>query len=78
MNQSITISPKTIEEVVQRLNDLTKEVKAIKAKLFREEPPYGSNEWWEWSNKKALKSIKGGKGTVIRNKKELDEFFANL
>lgn len=78
MNQTITISPKTIEEILTRLDNLTKEVKAIKTKLSEEEPLYGSDEWWEWSDKKALEEIKAGKGIKIHNKKELNAFFKNL
>ena len=76
--QTITVPTKTIEEILSRLDQLTKEVRAIKTKLFQGEPPYGSDEWWEWSNAKALKSIKEGKGVVIRSKKELNEFFNSL
>lgn len=78
MSQAITITPKTVETIVEQLAKLTKEVKAIKARLFEEEPPYGSDEWWEWSDKKAIEEIKAGKGIKITNKKELDIFFNNL
>lgn len=78
MNQAITVSSKTIEEILAHLNTLTKEVKEIKAKLFEKEPPYGSDEWWKWSDKKALEDIKHGRYTEIKNKKELKEFFDSL
>lgn len=78
MSQTITVTPKTIEAIVEQLTNLTKEVKAIKAKLFEEEPLYGSDEWWEWSDKKAIEEIGAGKGIKISNKKELSEFFRNL
>lgn len=70
MNQTITISSKTTEEILARLDKLTKEVKAIKTKLFEEGPPYGSDEWWEWSDKKALKEIRAGKGVKFNTAKE--------
>ncbi len=70
MNQTITVSSKTIEEILVHLNTLTKEVKEIKAKLFEKEPPYGSDEWWEWSDEKALKEIKAGKGIKFNTAKE--------
>lgn len=76
--QTITVPAKTFEKIVSRLDDLTQEVKTIKAKLFEEEPPYGSDEWWEWSDKKAMEEIKQGKGIVLHNKKGLKEFFKNL
>ncbi len=80
MSQTIAVSEKTIDKILVRLNVLTQEVRTIKAKLFEseDEPPYGSDEWWKWSDAKALRDIKMGKGTVIRNKKELDTFFKNL
>lgn len=61
MNQTITVSSKTIEEIFAHLNTLTKEVKEIKAKLFEEEPPYGSDAWWEWSERKADEDIKANR-----------------
>lgn len=76
--QTITVPAKTFEKVLSRLDTLTKEVEVIKHKLFEEEPPYGSDEWWEWSDKKALEEIKQGKGIVLHNKRELKEFFKNL
>ena len=78
MAQIVTIQQKTLDEIVTRLDRLTAEVKAIKARLFEEEPLYGSSEWWERSDKKALKSIREGKGKVIRSNKELTSFFKNL
>ncbi|MEK7558757.1 MAG: hypothetical protein AAB521_00455 [Patescibacteria group bacterium] len=78
MNQAITVSPKTIEEILARLDKLTREIKVIKTKLFEKEPHYGSDAWWEWSDEKALKEIKAGKGIKITNKKELDAFFKSL
>lgn len=78
MNQTITVSPKTIEEITKQLGKLSKEVETIKAKLFGEKPLYGSDEWWKWSDEKALREIKAGKGTKICNKKELDAFFKGL
>ncbi len=70
MNQTIAISSKTTEEILDRLDKLTKEVKTIKTKLFGEEPPYGSAEWWDWSDKKALGEIKAGKGLKFNTAKE--------
>jgi len=78
MNQTITISPKTVNQILARLDALTKEVKSIKTKLFEEEPPYGSEDWWEWSDKKAMQDIKAGRYTTIHNKKELKLFLDSL
>lgn len=78
MRQAITVSPKTIEAILNQLTKLTKEVQAIKAKLFEEEPPYGSDEWWEWSDRKAQEDIKAGKYTTVHNKKELRQLLDSL
>ena len=75
--QTVTVPAKTFEKILSKLEQLTTQVESINGKL-EGAPLYGSDEWWEWSNKKALKSIQEGKGTVIRNKKELDIFFQNL
>ncbi len=78
MNQAITVTPKTIEQILTRLDTLTKEVKTMKARLFGEEPPYGSDAWWEWSDKEAQKEIKAGRYTTVHSKKELQTFLDSL
>lgn len=79
MNQTVTVSPKTIQEILSRLDQLTKEVRIIKTKLFEQEPPYGSDEWWEWSEKKADEDIKTGRvSATLHNKKDLQEFLDSL
>lgn len=79
MNQAITIAPKTVEQILTRLDALTKEVKSIKAKLLvDQEPPYGSDEWWEWSDKKAIEDIKAGRYSTVHNKKELQHLLDSL
>ncbi len=78
MSQATTVSTKTIEQILARLDMLTKEMKVIKTRLFGEEPPYGSDAWWEWSDKKALEEIKAGKYTSIHNKKGLQTFLDSL
>lgn len=59
--QTITVPVETFEKLVSRLDELTREVKAIKMSLFEKEPSYGSKEWWEWSEKKADEDIKAGR-----------------
>lgn len=61
MQHTVTVSTKTINAIQARLNELTREVKVIKARLLEEEPPYGSEEWWKWSDKNALEDIKAGR-----------------
>jgi len=59
---TVAIDTKTINLILDRLEKLARDVKAIKTGLIGKEPPYGSNEWWEWSDKEALKEIKTDKG----------------
>lgn len=59
--QTVTVPAKTFEKILSRLDQLTQEVRTIKSKLFEEEPPYGSDAWWEWSDKKAKEDIKAGR-----------------
>lgn len=42
MAQTMTVSTKKFEEILTRLDQLTREVHTIKVKLFESEPPYGS------------------------------------
>ena len=56
------VSAKTINEIFTRLDELTSAVKKISLRLLAEEPPYGSDEWWDKSDKKAMEEIKAGKG----------------
>ena len=79
MAQTITVPAKTFQQILSRLDQLTREVRAIKLKLFESEPSYGSDAWWEWSEKKADEDIKTGRvSTVLRNKKELQYFLDSL
>lgn len=77
--QTINVPAETFEKLVSRLDKLTREVQAIKARLVEKEPPYGSKQWWEWSEKKADEDIKKGRvSAVLHNKKELQGFLDSL
>lgn len=71
MNQAITVSEKTIDKIIVRLDALTKEVRAIKAKLFESELPYGSDAWWKKEIEEAKKEIKQGKIRELQSVSEL-------
>ena len=70
MNQATVASQKTLETILNRLEELRKEIKFIKERLTETEPPYGSNEWWKWSDAKALENIKRGR---VKRFKSVDE-----
>ena len=77
--QTVTVPAKTFEKILSRLDQLTRDVQVIKSKLFEKEPVYGSDEWWEWSEKRADEDIKAGRiSPVLYNKKELQEFLDSL
>lgn len=75
--QTITVPTKTFESILAKLDQLTKQVEAINEKL-EGAPPYGSDEWWKWSDKKAREDIKNGRYTTLHNKKELQEYLNSL
>lgn len=77
MAQTISLDVKIVKDLVITLRELKEEVARLRDKVDLE-PAYGSEQWWAWSNAKALKEVKEGKGTVIHNKKELKEFFQSL
>jgi predicted transcriptional regulator len=78
MNQTVTISAKTIDEIFSRLDELTRAVKKIAAKLSEKEPLYGSDEWWDKEIKEAREDIEAGRYTTVNNRKELRQFLASL
>ena len=75
--QTVTVPTKTFEKIVSKLDQLTAQVEAINDKL-EGAPLYGSDEWWEWSDKKAKEDIKAGRYTALHNKKELQEYLDSL
>lgn len=68
--QTVTVSSKTIEQILARLDKLTSEVRAIKSNLFKEEPRYGSNEWWGKEEREADEDIRAGRVMQFNSVKE--------
>lgn len=58
--QTVTVPAETFEKILSRLDHLSRVVEVINEKL-EGAPPYGSDEWWEWSDKKAKEDIKAGR-----------------
>jgi hypothetical protein len=67
MNQTATVDQKTLETILDRLDKLAKELKFIKERLTEIEPPYGSESWWQWSEKKADEEIASGRYKVYKD-----------
>ena len=78
MAHTITVNAKTLEHVVSQLDKLTKDMAAVKERLLLEEPPYGSDAWWEWSDKKALEDYKKGDYISFKSTKEMVEHLKKL
>ncbi len=75
MANIISIDANTIQQILARLDKLSEDIKAIKTKVFEEEPLYGSDEWWTWSDKKALKNIREGNYHEASSAEELKKIF---
>lgn len=69
MNQTMNISQSEFDELNQRVKRLEQIVKKLLEKEV--EPPYGSDEWWEWSDKKALEAIKKGEYKEFSSAKDM-------
>ena len=74
MANAVAVNAKQVNIIISRLDKVAKDIAELKEKLFEQEPPYGSDAWWEWSIKKGEEDIKAGRYTTIRNKKELRNF----
>ncbi len=68
--QTVTVDAKTFEKVLSKLDYLSQEVESIKTQLSKKKLPYGSDEWWEWSDKKARQDIKAGRVVKFDSAKE--------
>ncbi len=67
---TVTVPAKTINDIFSRLDELTKAVKKISARLLNEEPRYGSDEWWNKEIKEAENEFKKGKGVLFQSGKD--------
>lgn len=79
-----------LEEMMVKIMDELHEFKSTRseeeeARLYKEnyvyeegEPEYGTDAWWEWSDKRAMEDIQAGRTVRIASKKELKEFFDKL
>jgi hypothetical protein len=77
MANTVVLSQSAYKEIITRLSRLEKILSSLLEKLEKE-PPYGSDEWWEWSDKKALKDIEEGNYKTFSSAKELKKYLENL
>ena len=71
------ISEKKLDKILSALDNLKEEIKELKS-IAQKEPPYGSAEWWEWSDKKALEDMKEGRYKTFKTAKELQKHLDSL
>lgn len=61
----------TAGDILGEVLTLERTIVSLKTKLLNMMPPkYGSDAWWEESDKKALENIKAGKGKKFDTYKE--------
>ena len=70
MNQ-VVAQQKTLQTILNRLEELSREIKYIKGRLKETEPPYGSEAWWRWAEKKADEDIAAGRYKTYKDVKAL-------
>lgn len=68
MTQVVAIDTKTAKDILTTLQGLKKEVASLRKSLT--EPPYGSREWWEWSERRVDEDIKAGRVVKFDSVKE--------
>lgn len=78
MNQVVTIPTNTLDKILRTLIDLKKEVAKLTEKIEQVEPVYGSDEWWAWSDKKAMEDIKAGRGVSFNNIDDMQKYLDSL
>lgn len=77
MTQVISINAKTADAILSSLKRLENAISRLSEKLEKS-PSYGSKEWWDQSDQKALESIRRGEGTTVHSQKELQTFLNSL
>jgi len=77
MSNTVTLSQSAYKELLARMNRLEKMIATL-LERFEQEPPYGSDAWWDWSIKKGKEAIKKGEYVEITTQKQLDDVFKTL
>lgn len=77
MTQVVAIDTITVKNILFTLRELKEQLARLNERL-ESEPPYGSDAWWQWSDRKAKEDIKAGRYTKIHNKKDLHLFLDSL
>ena len=75
--KTLTVSEDTFNQIVNELKAVKKELVKVK-ELLSHAPPYGSDEWWEWSIKKSEEDYRNGNYVTLKSKKELQDYLDSL
>lgn len=81
MTQQITIPKTEYEKLTKRVTVLEQNLRFLMENLRDKldlEPPYGSDTWWGWADRKGLDAIKKGAYVEFPSVKELQIYLASL
>ncbi len=74
-NRTQSIDESTIISLINELAVLSQAAKNVREKLLKIVPvKYGSDLWWDKSDKEAMDQIKNGKGISFNNIKDLQKY----
>lgn len=69
----------TADDLLSEIKVMEAALSGLKKKVLSLLPPqYGSDAWWEKETKKSLEDYKEGRYVTLKNKNDIDKFFANL
>lgn len=72
MAQTITLTQSAYKDLIERLSRIEKSLSRLMASQ-KKEPPYGTNAWWEWSDKQAMNEMKKENTIAVHSKKEMQQ-----
>ncbi|MBI5465016.1 hypothetical protein HY946_00200 [Candidatus Gottesmanbacteria bacterium] len=74
-SRSQSLDASTLVSLLNELAVLSEAAKNVREKLLKIIPvQYGSDLWWEKSDKEAMEEIKAGRGISFNNIKELKQY----
>lgn len=77
MADAVIIPEKKLDKILSILDTLKVEIKELKSKT-QKEPPYGSDEWWKWSDEEAREDIRAGRYKSFKSVKDLTKYLDSL
>jgi hypothetical protein len=77
MAQTITLKQSDYQKLIDRITKLEK-MFAVLLRQIKHNPEYGSDEWWEVSDKKAIEEIKKGNYVAFDSASDMVEYLKNI